>query len=152
MIRTVHTLGEAERKAGREGAFRDARLAWRHFWDSIWDKKIPFDEVQDKFDRGEHPIDDFSIEMDDPFHPPLNPESPPSSHTYNLVPPTREVMEMPEKLFHAWGANYGKVLIRSEYEEAEKAAILARGAGARVFLVTGQPGIGSSPFCTFTRF
>jgi len=131
------------------------------FWKSVWGQAMdpraaekdlnPFDELELEFDRGEDPINDYTITSLDPYNPPSNyPDSPPY-HTYRLVPKGRHIMKTPPALADIWGFNCSQFLVRSEYKEAETAAMAAFGIGAEVFTVTGNPGIGLSPFC-FTPY
>ena len=146
-IKRVFVAGEKERKTGRKGTFRDACAAWETFRRSVWGYGLGFFDTEEAgFDRGDDPIDDFSIKSEDPFNPPLDPELPPSQPSFDLVPARRQVMKIPPTLFEASGARSDRILIRSEYGHAERAALLARGSGAQAFLVTGQPGIGLFPF------
>jgi hypothetical protein len=59
------------------------------------------------------------------------------------LPPTRSVLIPPETLPKVWGLSSQRILVRSEYHEAERAALLANETDKRVFAVTGQPGIGT---------
>ena len=67
-----------------------------------------------------------------------------------VVPTDRDVMLKPEVAMNLWylEPECKKILIRSEYREAEQFALSACGAAiaSDVLVVTGQPGIGSSPF------
>jgi hypothetical protein len=58
------------------------------------------------------------------------------------LPNTQPVVRLPETLPDVWGLDSSHVLVRSEYEEAEEAALMANASNVDAFLVTGQPGIG----------
>ena len=60
------------------------------------------------------------------------------------APSARPVVKLPETLPHMWGFDSSHILVRSEYEEAEKAALVAIKGHADAFLVIGQSGIGPS--------
>ena len=60
------------------------------------------------------------------------------------IPTTRLVMNIPDILFQSLNLHKRdrRILVRSEYKEAERGAILAVEDHVDPFLVTGQPGIG----------
>jgi len=134
---------------------------WVDFWRSVWGRALdpldaekdlnPFDVEDLGFDRGEDRIGGFTITSQDPFNPPLNPVEPPLSRTYHLVPTGRHIMKTPPALADVWGSDCDQFLIRSKYEEAEKAALSACGKGANVFTVTGHPGICLPPLLLYPR-
>lgn len=66
-------------------------------------------------------------------------------------PSTRPVVKLPETLPPMWGFNSSHILVRSEYEEAEQAALAANATNHHAFLVIGQSGVGPSlslvPLC-----
>ena len=143
-IKRVFATGEVSRKAGGKGAFRNAGSAWEDFWRSVWGYEPDFfDTVEAQFDRGDDPIDDFSIQSEDPFDPQDDPGPRPSSPTFDMVSKSRRVLKIPKTFFRALGERTSRILIRTEYDHAEAAALSAEGAGARVFHITGQPGTGS---------
>lgn len=141
-IKTVFAVGEGDRSAGRKGTFLDADNAWE-----VGGYGSDFFDEEPGCDRGDDPIDDFSVEHEDPFIPTLAyPESPPDVPTFGPVPMVRLVMKIPLSFFLASGERNDRILIRSEFDEAEAGALsAARGSGPWVFLVTGQPGIGLPP-------
>ena len=51
-------------------------------------------------------------------------------------------MKIPRTMPTDWDLGTKRVLVRSEYEEAERAALLANAWTRDVFFVTGHPGIG----------
>ena len=57
---------------------------------------------------------------------------------------TRPIVEIPETFPNIRGLDSSKILVRSEYEETEKGALLALADNFHGFIVTGQPGIGPS--------
>jgi len=71
-----------------------------------------------------------------------------------VVPTDRDVMLKPKVTSNLWylKPECKKILIRSEYREAEQFALSACGdaVASDVFVVTGQPGIGSSLFYSVT--
>lgn len=58
------------------------------------------------------------------------------------------IVQIPEKtpMALARSLHSRKILVRSEYEEAELAILLANGGYCEGFIVSGHPGIGSPPF------
>lgn len=56
--------------------------------------------------------------------------------------PPRPVVKLPETLPDVFGFESSHILVRSEYEEAEQAALQALISNAHAFLVFGQSGIG----------
>ena len=58
------------------------------------------------------------------------------------LPPLHLVAEVPSILCNLFNIESDKLLVRSEYEEAERAAVLSCMTGTRVFVVGGTPGIG----------
>jgi hypothetical protein len=56
--------------------------------------------------------------------------------------PPRLVVKLPETLPDVWAFQSSHVLVRSEYEEAEQAALKAIAKNVDAFLVFGQSGIG----------
>ena len=85
---------------------------------------MPFEK--ELVERDEEPIEDDHVS--------------PSS-----LAPTRCVMEASEDLCDAWRLDARKILIRPEYYETEQAAPSTNESGKDIFMVAGQPGIGSSP-------
>ena len=65
----------------------------------------------------------------------------------NVVPAARSVVNIPEILFRtvSFCKRALQILVRSEYEEAERETLLAAEHGLNPFVVTGQPGIGTFP-------
>ena len=57
---------------------------------------------------------------------------------------TRPVIEIPKTFPHIHLLDSPKILVRSEYEETEQAALLSNADNVDAFIVTGQPGIGQS--------
>ena len=59
---------------------------------------------------------------------------------------SRSIVWLPETLPNVWGLHGQQpILARSEYNEAEDAAVLSSKSNAKMFLVRGRPGIGSFP-------
>lgn len=57
--------------------------------------------------------------------------------------PTRPVMKVPEAAPHILARGNPHIFVRSEYEKAQLAALVANTANLEVFLIFGQSGIGS---------
>jgi len=85
-------------------------------------------QVEEPVRRDDNPVEDSEIFPD-------------------TIPATRFVANVPGILLGSIGLNYRsrRILVRSEYEEAERAALLATRNCMNPFVVTGQPGIGRSP-------
>jgi hypothetical protein len=64
---------------------------------------------------------------------------------------TRHVVKIPEIMPDLWGLNNSRILVRSEYEEAEQAALSASAKYVEAFLLTGQPGTGPPPLILLLR-
>ena len=58
---------------------------------------------------------------------------------------TRPILEFPRVMRNVWPSASSRILVRSEYEEAEQAVLSANASGMEAFLVAGHPGIGSLP-------
>lgn len=101
---------------------------WFQFWESAWGNGPGIFEETEKVERGPDPIDDTLID----------------------VPPDRDVMVVPEvtRCFWDFDFDFTKILVRSDYKEAEEFALSICGAPVmhRMLLVSGQPGIGLSLF------
>jgi len=67
------------------------------------------------------------------------------------APSARPVVKLPETLPYMWNFDSSHILVRSEYEEAEKAALAAIKDHADALLVIGQSGIGPSFSLTLMR-
>jgi hypothetical protein len=95
---------------------------------SIWEKDLESLDETEKVERGSDPVDDSLI----------------------VVPLDRDVMHVPKVMNGCWNFehHHRKVLIRSEFKEAEEFAISSCGEVnmTRVLMVAGQSGIGLSPF------
>ena len=59
-----------------------------------------------------------------------------------MSPATRPIVEIPTILAELLYVESSRILVRSEYEEAKQAALVANEAGVAAFLVGGQSGIG----------
>jgi hypothetical protein len=55
------------------------------------------------------------------------------------------IVKLPPTLPDVWRLHSSHLLVRSEYDEAEQAALVANQRNADAFLITGQYGIGSLP-------
>ena len=112
----------------------DLRLPyWEEFRQFLWNKDIGTFQKEENVERGNNPVDDCHI------HP-------------DPLPNTRSVMIPPETLPNVWGDRRRlKILVRSEYHEAEKAALLANQDNKSIFMVAGQSGIGMRPLPSLHR-
>jgi hypothetical protein len=97
--------------------------SWVEFRDSVWKKGLADLQAREPFERGDDPVEDSQTLPD-------------------IVPTTRLVTNIPSILSHSVNLREQRVLVRSEYEEAEQAALLAFEEHIDAFAVTGQPGIG----------
>lgn len=105
---------------------------WGGFWNSVWGKDFASFQGEVRVERDADPVED--------------PSTPPDS-----VPSTAPVVVVPDTLPVPLGAPSRQILLRSEYEEAEAAALEANDLLLDAFLVTGQPRIGPSPFRSIAR-
>jgi len=109
-------------------------LAWTPFKESVWGKKLDSFQTVKLVER-------------DPQDPIEDPSIPPGS-----VPDKTWVTIIPNNIPVLWGASSNQmILTRSEYDEAEEAALSANKSGANAFVVTGQPGIGPPPNHSITH-
>lgn len=108
--------------------FKDpSKQAWRRLWSSVWDKNPDSLETTEAVKRGPDPVDDSLIP--------------------DVVPSHCDVMLKPESLDECWRFRCKKIFVRSEYKEAEE-FVLSTCATPMVYdamIITGQPGVGSSP-------
>lgn len=70
---------------------------------------------------------------------------------YPRVVESSRVNVWPDTLPEAWDLPNGRILVRSEYHEAERAALSANDVGTSVFMVTGNPEIDLFPSRSDTR-
>ena len=59
------------------------------------------------------------------------------------IPASRPVMEVPTTVPNFWDMDISRILVRSEFQEAERAALSANAMNMDAFVVAGQPEIGS---------
>ena len=105
--------------------FIDAGPHWTLFKDSLWGMGPSFLELSPRDLR-----EILNIQDVDPLP--------------DITPTTYPVVEIPETMPDIWDLRGQQhLLVRSEYKEAENAALLANSEGCDLFLVTGQPGIGT---------
>ena len=102
---------------------------WLQLHESTWAKNLDSFDGTEKVTRGPDAIDDSLTLLD-------------------VVPPDYDTMLKSEvtKDCRSFERECEKIPIRSEYKEAEEFALC--GAKLRALVVIGQPGIGSSPFCS----
>jgi hypothetical protein len=102
---------------------------WIEFKESVWGSGLMSLEGLEEVKRDE-PIKDFCT---------------------GTVPDKTLVASMPAGLRIPWGSHGRRILVRSEYYEAERAALLADQKLGNAFLVTGHHGIGSFSSRSTTR-
>jgi hypothetical protein len=105
-------------------------LPWIKFKESFWGVGSASLATQEEVKRDE-PVEDY--DLPDP------------------VPDKTWVAKIPDGLPAPWESSSRRILVRSEYHEAEQAAMLADQDGTEAFLVTGHPGIGLFSSCSVTR-
>ena len=104
---------------------------WVDLWKSTWGVDVDSFDGVEKVERGPDPVDNSLIP--------------------DVVPETCEVEAVPAALRKCWSQmESAKTLIRGEYKEAEKCAVTTCGDTDwyKVLMICGQPGIGSSIFCS----
>ena len=106
-----------------------SRSPWEDFRQEFWGNDL---EKSETVDRGEDPVEDNVL-----------PEGPPSG--------SFPVIEAPKSMPNALGLTSKKIVVRSEYDEAERAAVLCVKSGIKLFIATGTRGIGIIPFLTVDR-
>jgi hypothetical protein len=105
-------------------------LPWIKFKKSFWGVGSTSLATQEEVKRDE-PVEDYDLP--------------------DTVPDKTWVAKIPDGLSAPWESSGGRILVRSEYHEAERAAMLADREGVEAFLVTGHPGIGLFSSCLVTR-
>jgi hypothetical protein len=107
---------------------------WIKFKKSVWGSGSMSLERLEEVERDE-PVRDFDEDycLPDP------------------VPDKTWVVKIPNALPFPWKSPSQRILVRSEYHEAERAAMSADREGMEAFLVTGHPGIGLFSSCSTTR-
>jgi hypothetical protein len=103
----------------------DVPLPWIEFKESIWGVGSASLATREEVKRDE-PIQDYYLP--DP------------------VPDKTWVVNIPNALPAPWDSSNRRILVRSEYYEAEQAVLLAEEKPMEAFLFTGHPGIGLSSF------
>jgi len=102
----------------RTGPETDAYIAWEKFRDSVWGKGLEISQEAEAVERdGSIPVEDVVL---------------PKDNTVATLP-------------HGLIPKNSKILVRSEYYEAEEEAVLSS-KRYNAFVVSGQPGIGLFPF------
>ena len=97
--------------------------AWTEFKESVWRTGIASLQAQEPVERDDDPVDDDDL----------------------VVPTATLVAIIPDTLPDVWHPSSQRILVRSDYYEAEITALSASEAGKGVFLATGHPGNGSLP-------
>ena len=132
--------GPPERAAAQKAAINDLldsgslstsgiAPCWIEFQKSVWGSGLMSLERLEEVKRDE-PVRGFD-------HP-------------DTVPDKTWVAKIPNALPTPWGSSRQRILIRSEYHEAEQAALLADQGHTGAFLVTGNHGIGLFLSCSTT--
>jgi len=112
----------------------DYSITWTPFKESVWGKKLESFQTEQLVQR------DSQDRIEDPSIPP------------GSVPRETRVTIIPSTFPVSWGKSSNRmILTRSEYDEAEGAALSANESNADVFLVTGHPGIGPPPYHSITH-
>ena len=109
-------------------------LAWKEFKKSVWKKGLGALQVQEPVERDDDPVGGRYGYIED-----------------DAVPATNLVTTIPDTLPDVWHSASKRILVRSDYLEAEQAALSASESGKEVFVATGQPGIGPLSFCFTAR-
>jgi hypothetical protein len=99
---------------------------WDRFRETLWGTGLESLQQEELVERDDDPVEDIHILPDS-------------------LPTTCSVVTPPEIPPNVWNPFGRRILVRSEYYEAERAAVLANNEGRDVFVVTGQPGIGPPP-------
>jgi len=136
LVKHIPTQGEAiKRFAPGLDPNTPACTLWRGFRESLWGKGTESFLKEEEVKRDVNPVKTV------PAPPPLP----------NKPHPTRVVAIIPESLSPTWDLQSRKILVRSEYKEAEGAALSVTELGIDLFAINGQPGIGSFPSFSITR-
>jgi hypothetical protein len=102
----------------------DVPSIWTEFWESVWGVDFATLMVEEEVER-EEPVAEYD--------PPVT------------TPDKTWVARIPTVLPPPWRSAGRRILVRSEYHEAEREALSADEEHWQVFTVTGHPGIGSCP-------
>lgn len=95
---------------------------WGDFRDSVWGRGLKSFQKEEPVERDDvDPVDHVEL------------------------PTTHPVVTLPATLPNVWKLHSRQILVRSEYNEAERTAVLSSESDKDVFVVTGQPGIGLLP-------
>jgi len=100
--------------------------AWAEFKESVWKKGLASVERQEPVERDDDPVDEE--------------EAPPDT-----IPVSALVTPIPASLPKVWDSYSQRILVRSEYHEAEQTVLSANGNNKAALLIAGQPGIGLLP-------
>ena len=92
--------------------------SWDAFRRSVWGKGLASFQREEPVQRSDDPVSE-------------------------QAPTTCSVMRFPCDIPSHWSLGIKQILVRSEYEEAERAAVWSNAHAMDALLVTGQPGIGS---------
>ena len=102
---------------------------WEEIRKEFWGKDLMSLVKLETVQRGENPISDNTLPKKIPSFP---------------------ILEIPKLLSFAFGISGTKIMVRSEYNDAEQEALLSVEYGHKLFLVKGSPGIGTIPFSLLT--
>jgi len=106
---------------------------WEVFWKEAWGRELDSLDRLEKVERGSDPVNNFTFPL-------------------GAAPTHRQVMVAPKIMHRLWSIKprYKKILIRSEYKEAEQFALSTCDTASNVLAIIGQPGIGPSPLYSAT--
>ena len=99
---------------------------WTEFKESVWKKGLASVEVQEPVERDDDPIDDYDLPED-------------------TLPVSTLVAPIPGSLPNVWHSYSQRILVRSEYQEAEQTVLSANEENKDALLIAGHPGIGLLP-------
>jgi len=131
----------------RDGVFSPPGLpdlsVWTAFKESLWKQNLPTAKVQGdgKPLPDAEVLPDAEALPDDKLLPDDEPLPDDKPHP-EAAPAARPIVEIPQDIVDLYNLESGRILVRSEYEETERAVLSANAANIEAFVVTGQPGIG----------
>ena len=121
---------------------------WTAFRDSVWGKELTFlgaEELASLEAEGLESLKARGVTTSEEEEEEEEPADRDDEPLPDVAPATCAVVQIPETMPEVWDLDNNYILVRSEYEEAERAAVSANARNVNAFLVTGQPGIGWPP-------
>jgi len=114
---------------------------WAEFKESVWKKGLAPVEREEPVERDDDPVADSELfdygdEEADDYVPP------------DPFPISTLVAPIPCSLPNVWHSYSQRILVRSEYHEAEQTVLSANEDNKEALLIAGQPGIGLLPSCS----